>query len=72
MAVLRGDGSVELRKTALYSLGNRGDEASVPVLLEIAQKDPNLQLRKAAVAALSQIDSPKAAEALKKIMRGEK
>jgi HEAT repeat protein len=38
----------------------------------MAQKDPNLQIRKAAVSALSQIDSPKAKEALLKILRGEK
>jgi HEAT repeat protein len=72
ITVIRGNGSVELKKTALYSLGNLDDEAAVPVLLEIAQKDPNITLRKAAVSALSQIDSPKAKDALLKILRGEK
>jgi len=55
---------------ALIALAKNGDEDAVALLLELARNDPNLKVRTAAVQALGQIDSPKAA--LVQFLEGER
>lgn len=61
----------EVGVLAIQGLGRHGDEEPVPVLLELAGTDTSRSVRTAAVQAPGQIDSPKAREALVRILAGD-
>jgi HEAT repeat protein len=66
--VLKTEKDVELRRAVIRTLGETGKDEVVPILLEIAQQDEDSRARKEAVMALGEIGTPKAKEALKKII----
>jgi HEAT repeat protein len=51
--------------------GSESDEA-VPILLDVAKTDPDVEVRTAAVLALGDIKTPKARQALLDLLKGKK
>ena len=70
ISVLENETSAELRKTAVYALGNADDEENevVPILLDFAKNDADLSVRKAAINALGNMGTDYAQEALIEIL----
>ena len=67
----REERAPDVRKAAIHALGNTEHDAAVDVLVRVARSNADVQIRKAAVAALGQIGTPRAQEALLKILQGE-
>ena len=68
MNVLKNESSAELRKTAVYAMGNSDEDEIVPFLLDVAKNDSDLSVRKAAISALGNIGSDEAQAALIQIL----
>jgi len=58
----------DLRRSLVYSLGETGSDDAVSILLDVALNDSNNRVRAAAVSALGEIGTPKAREALMKVL----
>ncbi len=52
-------------------MGNAGSDEAVPILVEVIKKDPSIKVRKDAVTALGHIGTPRAQEALVKILENK-
>jgi HEAT repeat protein len=66
--VVREEKDPELRKQAIFALGQTKSDEAVPVLLEVAKKDKDVKMATAAVMALGEIGTPKAKAALMEIL----
>ena len=60
----------KLKRSVIFSLSQRDDNASVDKLVEIARNDPNRDLRKAAWFWLGQSTNPRALEAIVQTLSG--
>ncbi len=69
--MLKDEQDPELRRAAVYGLGNTESDDAVTVLVEVVRNDADVRVRKAAVAALGQIGTPRAQEALLEILRNQ-
>jgi HEAT repeat protein len=67
--ILREEKSSEMKESIIEALGETGSDEAVPVLLETAQKDPDVRVRTEAVSALGRIKTAKAREALMQILK---
>lgn len=61
-----------VKKAAVYVVEDIEDEAAVPILLDIAMNDKDVRLRADAISALGEIGTPKAREALMKVIEKKK
>jgi HEAT repeat protein len=72
-SVLQEEQHPDLRRTAIYALGNIGDDRVVPLLQEVAEREgESTRVRTAAVQVLGNIGTPKAQEALLRILQNRK
>lgn len=54
------------------ALGNSESDEAVPILLDSARTDSEVEVRTAAVSALGDIKTPKARQALLDLLKGKK
>jgi len=54
------------------ALGNSESDEAVPILIDVAKTDPDVEVRTAAVSALGEIKTPKARQALIELLKGKK
>jgi len=66
--ILKHEKDAELRKIAAHSLAQSNSDVAVEALFYAAEQDDNVEVRKSAVMALGEIGTPKAQEALVKIL----
>jgi HEAT repeat protein len=66
--MLKTEKEPDVRRMLIYSLGETGSDDAVPILLEVALNDSNNRIRATAVSALGEIGTPKAREALMKVL----
>lgn len=64
--------SAAVRKRAALAAGRIGDEASVPMLTALLEKDADLEVRNMAAFALGETESAKAADVIHKTLTNEK
>jgi len=62
----------EWREKMVDALGGSESDDAVPLLLDAAKTDPEVQVRTAAVSALGEIKTPKARQALMDLLKGKK
>ncbi len=58
----------DVRKTAIFALSRRPADEAVPALIRIAQTNPDVELRKAAIFWLGQSEDPRALEFFERIL----
>lgn len=68
-AVIDNDADVNVRKRAVSGLGRLPADTSVPLLIQIARKNPNPEVQKQAVSLLSQSKDPRAIAYLEEILK---
>ena len=66
--MLKTEKEPDVRRMLVYSLGETESDEAVPILLDVALNDTNNRIRAAAVSALGEIGTPKAREALLKVL----
>jgi HEAT repeat protein len=66
----RDEGSVCLRRQAMFLVSQKRSPETAAILLEAARSDPDAEVRENAVFWLSQVDAPEATTALDSILRG--
>lgn len=69
LRVARSDGHADVRKAAVFWLGQEAGDVATRGLAEVAADDPDSEVRKSAVFALSQSDDEGAVDALVEIVR---
>ncbi len=68
----RDEGSVCLRRKAVFIVSQQEGRETEPILLDAARNDPDQEVREQAVWWLSQVDSPSAVSALDSILRSSR
>jgi HEAT repeat protein len=68
-AVVDNDADVNVRKRAVSGLGRLPSDTSIPLLIQIARKNPNAEVQKQAVSLLSQSKDPRAIAYLEEILK---
>ena len=67
-AILKTEQDPDIKRTIIHALGDTESDDAVPILEDIALNDKNVRLRADAVSALGEIGTPKAREALMKVL----
>jgi HEAT repeat protein len=67
-AILKTEENPDIKRTIIHALGDTESDVAVPILEDIALNDKNVKLRADAVSALGEIGTPKAREALMKVL----
>ena len=67
--VVKNDPDPEVKKMALFSLGQSDDPGAVPALAEILRSSDDRELQKSAVFALGQSDDPRGAATLREYIQ---
>jgi HEAT repeat protein len=67
--VVKNDPDPEVKKMALFSLGQSDDPGAVPALAEILRTSDDRELQKSAVFALGQSDDPRGAATLREFIQ---
>jgi len=65
---LQEEKNPELRKAAVYALGDKTSKEAVDILVKVVKTDENLVVRKAAIDVLGQIGTPEAQQTLMEIL----
>ncbi len=66
---MREEGSENLRRKAVFILSQQSSDETADILLDVAQNDPDTEVKEQAVFWLSQVDDPRAVVALDSILR---
>jgi HEAT repeat protein len=66
--ILKTEKDPDIKRTIIYTLGDTESDDAVPILEDIALNDKDVRLRADAVSALGEIGTPKAREALMKVL----
>jgi HEAT repeat protein len=66
--MLKTEKEPDVKRMLVYSLGETESDEAVPILLDLAMNDKDNRVRAAAVSALGEIGSPKARDALLKVL----
>ena len=61
--------SDEVKKKLVFSLGQTGKKRALQKMMDIAKRDPSLQVRKDAIFWLGQSRDPEAAKFLEEILK---
>ena len=67
--VVRNDPDREVRKMALFALGQTGDPAAVPALAEVLRTSDDIELQKQALFALGQTSDPRGVGILREFIQ---
>jgi|GEM_PF-1524841 len=67
---LVGDQSedMELRESAVFALGQLDDDTALPLLMEVAQRNPDPRLQRAAFFSLANYDSPEVLDLFEEVL----
>jgi HEAT repeat protein len=68
-AVVDNDADINVRKRAVSGLGRLPADTSIPLLIQIARKNPNAEVQKQAVSLLGQSKDPRAIAYLEEILK---
>jgi HEAT repeat protein len=71
LRVAKTDADFEVRKSAVHGLGEMGGERVINELMTIYASDQNLDLKRTVLHALSEIESPRAAERIVAVARDQ-